>query len=248
MNDEPHSGSAGGGPLPGGGNTYHQEVQHAPATARVPDAVGRGVFGTHAIVMQGAHEFIIDFIQSLAPPRRVVARIILPTTVVPLFVAAFEDSLRKYAASFGPVPRLQGPQAAGSAGQPGGQSGGQSQGQSAGHPTGQPSMPPPTPPPISEVYEQLKLPDDMLGGNYANTVVISHSQAEFCFDFICNFYPRSVVNARVYLATPHVPEVFDSLQRCLLQFRQRQAMPRPIPPAHPAEPASPSDGPSPMPE
>lgn len=208
MSDEAHSEPAGSGPQPGGGNTYHQEVQHAPATARVPDAVGRGVFGTHAIVMQGAHEFLIDFIQSLAPPRRVVARIVLPTTVVPLFIGALEDNLRKYSNVFGPPPRMQGPPPT----SPGGQ--------------------PPAPPPITEVYEQLKLPDDMLGGMYANTVVISHSQAEFCFDFICNFYPRSVVTSRVYLATHHVPEVFDSLQRCLEQYRQKLKSPRPVQPPH----------------
>jgi hypothetical protein len=206
MSDEAHSEPAGSGQTPGGGNTYHQEVQHAPATARVPDAVGRGVFSTHAIVMQGAHEFLIDFIQSLAPPRRVVARIVLPTTVVPLFIGALEDNLRKYSQVFGPPPRMQGPPSG-----PGGQ--------------------PPAPPPITEVYEQLKLPDEMLGGMYANTVVISHSQAEFCFDFICNFYPRSVVTSRVYLATPHVPEIFDSLQRCLEQYRQKLNSPRPMPPA-----------------
>lgn len=213
MSDETHSSPVPDAPRPGGGNTFHQEVQHAPATARVPDPVGRGVFSTHAIVMQGAHEFLIDFIQSLAPPRRVVARIVLPTSVVPLFVGALEDNLRKYTQAFGPPPRLQAPGAA-------------------------PGAPPPAPPPIGEVYEQLKLPDEMLGGFYANTVVISHSQAEFCFDFICNFYPRSVVTARVYLAAPHVPEVFDSLQRCLEQFRQKLIQTRALPQPHP-EPRAP---------
>src|SRR4029077_20784730 len=120
-------------------------------------------------------------------------------------------------------PRIQVPPGAGSgAGAGAGQAG-----QASGHPGGGSPPAPPAPPPITEVYEQLKLPDDMLGGTYANTVAISHSQAEFCFDFICNFYPRSVVNARVYLAAPHVPEVFDSLQRCLEQYRQKLIHPRP---------------------
>lgn len=206
MSDESHENPGPGNPQPTGGNTFHQEVQHSPATARVPDQVGRGVFGTHAIVMQGTHEFVIDFIQSLAPPRRVVARVVLPTSVVPLFVAALQDNLQKYQQAFGTSPRLQNPQ--------------QQQGTN-----------PPSPPPIGEVYEQLKLPDEMLGGTYANTVVISHSQAEFCFDFICNCFPRSVVTARVYLAAPHVTEVFDSLQRCLDQYRQKLNQPRiPMPP------------------
>lgn len=199
MTDESHPDPAPGEARPEGGKTYHEEVQHAPATARIPDAVGRGVFSTHAIVMQGAHEFMIDFIQSLALPRRVVARIILPISVAPLFVAALDDNLRKYAQSFGPPPRMLG---------------------------APPGMQPPAPPPIAEVYEQLKLPDEMLGGTYANTVVISHSQAEFCLDFICNFFPRSVVASRVYLAAPHVPEVFDSLKRCLEQYHLRLTQPR----------------------
>jgi hypothetical protein len=195
-------------PRPAGGHTVHQEVQHSPATARVPDAVGRGLFSTGSIVMHGAHDVLIDFIQSLAPPKRVVARVVLPPTVLPLFVAALEDNLGKYAHAFGPPPRMPTP------------------------PPSAPGEPPPAPPPITEFYEQLKLPDDMLGGVYANTVVISHSPAEFCFDFICSFYPRSVVTCRIYLATPHVPELFESLKRSLEQYRQRlQAPPRtPQPP------------------
>jgi hypothetical protein len=216
MSDESHENPAPGSPQPAGGNTFHQEVQHSPATARVPDQVGRGVFCTHAIVMQGGHEFVVDFIQSLAPPRRVVSRVVLPTSVVPLFVAALQDNLHKYQQAFGTSPRLQSPQPP-------------------------PGSPPPQQPPIGEVYEQLKLPDEMLGGTYANTVIISHSQSEFCFDFICNCFPRSVVTSRVYLAAPHVTEVFDSLKRCLEQYRQKlfqQQQPPPPPP----EPPDPSYG------
>lgn len=180
------------------GGTYHQEVQHSPATARVPEAVGRGVFSTGAIVMHGAHDFVIDFVQSLAPPRRVVARIALPPTVVPLFVSALQENLRKYNQNFGPVPRMPAPPA---------------------------GAVPPSPPPITHVYEQLKLPDEMLSGVYANTVIISHSPAEFCFDFVTSFYPRSAVSGRVYLSTPHVPELLDSLTRALDQYRQKQQRP-----------------------
>jgi hypothetical protein len=209
MNDDTPTDPPENPAAPSAGHTYQQEVQHTSATARVPDAVGRGLFATGAIVMHGAHDVLIDFIQSLAPPRRVVARVILPPTVLPLFVAALEDNLGKYVQSFGSVPRMPAPPAAA----PGGS--------------------PPTPPPITEVYEQLKLPDEMLGGMYANTVVISHSPAEFCFDFICSFYPRSVVTSRVYLATPHVSELFESLKRSLEQHRQRMLHPRPAPPPPP---------------
>jgi hypothetical protein len=203
MTDDPHPEFSADEPQPAGGNTYHQEVQHSPATARIPDAVGRGVFSTGAIVMHGAHDFVIDFVQSLAPPRRVVARVALPPTVVPLFVAALQENLRKYNQNFGPVPRM---------------------------PSGPPGAPPASPPPITDVYEQLKLPDEMLSGVYANTVVISHSPAEFCFDFVTSFYPRSAVSGRVYLSTPHVPELLDSLTRALEQYRQKLQQRPPQPP------------------
>lgn len=204
MSDDPHPERSENGPQHAGGNTYHQEVQHSPATARVSESVGRGVFGTGAIVMHGAHDFVIDFVQSLAAPRRIVARIVLPPSVIPLFVAALQENLRKYNQTFGAIPRMPAPP---------------------------PGAQPPAPPPITDVYEQLKLPDEMLSGAYANTVIISHSAAEFCFDFVTSFYPKSSVSGRVYLSTPHVPELLDSLSRALDQYRQKlQHPPAPPPP------------------
>ncbi len=247
MSSESHPDPPGSGPRPAGGHTYQQEVQHSPATARVPDAVGRGVFSTGAIVMHGAHDVLIDFIQSLAPPKRVVARVVLPPTVLPLLVGALDDNLGKYAQNFGPPARIPGaPQphtggpgaggpgagGPGSSGEPG-KAGAAVQSGSTGGEAPQSPPPQPAPPPITEVYEQLKLPDEMLGGVYANTVVISHSPAEFCFDFIASFYPRSVVTCRVYLATPHVPELHDSLKRSLEQHRHRIMQMRNAPPAAP---------------
>ena len=84
MSDDTPSDPPEKGPRPAGGHTFQQEVQHSPATARVPDAVGRGLFSTGAIVMHGAHDVLVDFIQSLAPPRRVVARVVLPPNAGPI--------------------------------------------------------------------------------------------------------------------------------------------------------------------
>ena len=53
-----------------------------------------------------------------------------------------------------------------------------------------------------EIYGQFKVPDEMLSGVYANAAMIVHTQGEFCLDFITNFYPRSAVSCRVYLAAP----------------------------------------------
>ncbi len=228
----------------GSGKGYHEEVQHSPATARIPEKVSPGVFSTGTIVMHGPHEFVIDFLQSLAHPRRVAARVVLPPTVISPFLGAMQDNFAKYTQMFGPLPRMPQPRPAtppretpegNAGGQPGGGSPGGAAGGAAGgagqeptpFPLHQPDPTPPkpatpTPMPISEVYEHLKLPDEMLSGVYANTVVISHTGAEFCFDFITSFFPRSAVAARIYMACPHVVEFSESLTRSWEQFRNRQ--------------------------
>ena len=205
-----------------------QQIQHSSATARIPDEVGRGVFATAVIVLHGANEYTIDFVQSLARPNRVAARVILPPAVASQFVIALEQAIEKYTASYGQPPREPRPpqapvapppqpaEAADGGGQAGGSqaSGGQAGGgQAAG---GQPApRPAPQPAPIADIYENLKLPDDMLGGVYANMASISHTASEFCFDFIAQFFPRSAVTARVYMAAPRVPELLGSLKRSI---------------------------------
>jgi|LakMenEpi03Aug12_release.lakeMendotaPanAssembly.Ray.scaffolds.fasta_scaffold284960_2 hypothetical protein len=226
----------------GPGKGYHEEVQHSPATARIPEKVSPGVFSTGTIVMHGPHEFVIDFLQSLAHPRRVAARVVLPPTVIPPFLGAMQDNFAKYTQMFGPLPRMPQPRPAtppreAGEGEPGGKPGGTGGGaggsgggagqEATPFPLNQPDPTPPkpatpSPMPISEVYEHLKLPDEMLSGVYANTVVISHTGAEFCFDFITSFFPRSAVAARIYMACPHVVEFSESLTRSWEQFRSRQ--------------------------
>ena len=207
-----------------------QQIQHSSATARIPDEIGRGVFATAVIVLHGTHEYTIDFVQSLARPNRVASRIILPPAVANQFVLALEQALEKYRASFGEIPH-----------EPKSQQ--QDQGQSSekdtapsdiSQPEDTTSTKPVTenttsnaptpesnasnttqPAPIADIYDNLKLPDDMLGGVYANMASISHTGSEFCFDFIAQFFPRSAVTARVYMAAPRVPELLNSLKRSI---------------------------------
>ena len=207
-----------------------QQIQHSSATARIPDEIGRGVFATAVIVLHGTHEYTIDFVQSLARPNRVASRIVLPPAVANQFVLALEQALEKYRTSFGEIPH-----------EPKSQQ--QDQGQSSekdtapsdiSQPEDTTSTKPATenttsnaptpesnsssttqPAPIADIYDNLKLPDDMLGGVYANMASISHTGSEFCFDFIAQFFPRSAVTARVYMAAPRVPELLNSLKRSI---------------------------------
>ena len=78
---------------------------------------------------------------------------------------------------------------------------------------GQPVQPQPNR--IEDIYDQLKLPDEMLGGVFSNVAMIRHTGEEFCFDFIANFYPRSVVTSRVYMAAGRIPVVAGHHDRLL---------------------------------
>lgn len=91
------------------GGTFSQEFRHQPVSARVPERVARGVLSTGVLVLDGAHEFIIDFMQGLTRPFQVAARIVLSPAVMEQFVAALHDNLNKYTSRFGPPPALPKP-------------------------------------------------------------------------------------------------------------------------------------------
>jgi len=88
-------------------------------------------------------------------------------------------------------------------------------------------VPPPLPPSITrhpspqEVYDELKLKDELLSGSYANAVMIGHGPHEFSFDFITNFYPQSAVSCRVFMAAGHVNRLLDSLRASWDQLKSR---------------------------
>jgi hypothetical protein len=203
--DQPEgSGPGGSNPQPGEGgqpgqdeqgNQISQEVRHQQVAARVPESVGRGTFASGALVLTGSHEFIVDFIQSVAQPRQVAQRVILPPSILNNTINAIQKNIDNYHNRFGEIPELPKNQ--------------QQQNQQ--------------PPSIEEIYQQLKLPDEVASGVYANTVLITHGQTEFCFDFITSFYPRSTVAARIYMAAPQVPRLLQTLTRSFEQFKQRIA-------------------------
>lgn len=186
------------GPHDGG---FTQEVQHSQVTARVPEKVARGAFSNGALIMQGQHEFVLDFILNMVQPAQITARVVLPPTLMPSFLHAFRENLQGYQKSFGAPPALQ------------------------------PQPQPPTPPSIEDIYQNLKLPDEMLNGVYANAVMIVHTQAEFCFDFITGFYPRSAVSCRIFLSAAQATGFFNNLSRSYQQYQQKLAGGQPPPPA-----------------
>lgn len=76
-----------------------------------------------------------------------------------------------------------------------------------------------------EIYDDLKLRDEILSGSYANAVMIGHGPHEFSFDFITNFYPHSAVSCRVFLAAGQVARLAESLRGAWDQIRHRFQQP-----------------------
>ena len=194
---KPPEGGGGGAPDPnqpqphGNAGQFHQHIQHSPISARVPEKVAKGVFSTGVIVIDGPYEFVLDFVMGLVQPRQVVARVVMHPAVVEQFVNAIRDNVSKYESRFGPIPQLPKP------------------------------VPPPKPPTIQEIYDDLKMGDDVHAGVYANAVMIGHGASEFTFDFITRFFPNAAVASRVFLAAPQVPRMADSLGISLNRYKQR---------------------------
>ncbi|GEM_PF-267524 len=76
-------------------------------------------------------------------------------------------------------------------------------------------------PSIEDIYDDLKTPEDGLIAAYANAVMISHSAAEFNLDFICNFFPRSVVTSRVFISAPQVVRMLEAIKNTYDEFQKR---------------------------
>jgi hypothetical protein len=154
--------------------------------------VSTGVLSTGVIVMTGANEFVVDFIQGLGQPAQVAARVVVPHAVMPQFMDALKRNLEIYKERYGDPPQLP-----------------------------QNSNPQQRQPSAQEIYDELKITDDVLAGSYANGVMIGHSMTEFKLDFLANLFPHTTVSSRVFMATPQVPRMLESLNRTYQQFLER---------------------------
>ena len=88
------------------GNPQPQQVRQHHVSARVPESVSCGVFSNAVIVMTGASEFILDFVQNLGHPPQVSARIVLPHGTMPQFIDALRKNIDVYTQRFGAIPEL----------------------------------------------------------------------------------------------------------------------------------------------
>lgn len=184
-------------------------------------------------------EFILDFVQNLGRPHQIVARVVMPHHVLPQFIDALHRNIDLYRGRWGELPNPGPPQPAphetqgasavppAAAGSPEGQSGGGGGGSPGIIEQKQDAVPPESARQATaqDIYDDLKIRDELLSGAYANAVMIGHGAHEFSFDFITNFYPHSAVSTRVFLAAGQVPRLLDSLKGTWEQLRNRMQPP-----------------------
>jgi len=156
--------------------------------------VARGAIATGFMAFFGPNEFVIDFLQLISRPANLVARVVMAPMVVEQFLAVLRENLSRYQDQFGAPPAMPKPPA-----------------------NEKPRAP-------QEIYDDIKIPEDVISGVYANTVMVGHTPVEFGIDFITSFIPHAAVSARVYVAAPRVPQLIDTLSGLLAQYkRQHQA-------------------------
>jgi Protein of unknown function (DUF3467) len=68
----------------------------------------------------------------------------------------------------------------------------------------------------------IELPEEVAEGNYSNLVVISHSGAEFVFDFIRVMpgLPKAKVKSRIVMAPPHAKRLLFALKENIEKFER----------------------------
>ena len=204
-------------PAPKPGESF-QQINLNTATARVPEHVAGGVFASNVMSLAGPQEFILDFIQGLAKPAQVTARVVLPHAVMERLVNALKEQYAAYCRAFGAPPPMP--------------------------------KPPGRPLSIEEVYQNVKVPEGVQSGAYANGFHITVSPAEWSLDFVTKFYPHSAVAARVHIAAARMPSMIDSLsglvanmhrQRAAQQAQNSGMLPGGGPPPSDDPPAPPAD-------
>ena len=64
----------------------------------------------------------------------------------------------------------------------------------------------------------IKIPDQVLGGVYANQMMVSHTREEFVLDFINVVPPQAVVTARIATSPGHLKRIIQALNENLVKY------------------------------
>ena len=67
---------------------------------------------------------------------------------------------------------------------------------------------------------QVKFPDHLQGGAYANNMVVSHTKEEFVMDFLMVAPPAGSVTSRVIVSPGHMKRILAALQDNVAKYEK----------------------------
>jgi hypothetical protein len=68
---------------------------------------------------------------------------------------------------------------------------------------------------------QVNFPDQLKGGTYSNSMVVSHTREEFIMDFMMVAPPMGAVTSRVILSPGHMKRIIAALQDNMKKYEQK---------------------------
>src|SRR5689334_8865461 len=173
----------------------------APATPSVPNAEARtvsaseelleGSYATNAIILSTKDEFMIDFMTVFPPKPRIVSRVVVTPTHMAKILEVWKTALSKYEAHFGALPELA------------------------------VSDKPKTKSNAGEFYQHVKLPEDLLGGAFANSMEVNSRKDDFLISFQTVFPPKPRLTARVIMPVTAFKRMIPVAADAIKNFEQK---------------------------
>jgi hypothetical protein len=79
---------------------------------------------------------------------------------------------------------------------------------------------------------QIKVPEEVARGAYANAMAVFHTREEFVIDFLNVFPPTRVATARIITSPGHVKRIIRALEENLRRYEDRFGTVKEAPPPH----------------
>ncbi len=166
----------------------------SPLRLRIADEDRPGVFATDVLIFSGAHEFVLDFIQNLEIPIRVVARVVVPRVALPAMLEVMRQGVTPPPAHKPTPADAANPDEAATV----------AEGASSSGPT--------TVQQPKQIYDDIKLPESLQSGTYANALITAHNDQIFRMDFVAQFCPDPVLTSRVFVTKVQAGLVLGALE------------------------------------
>ena len=67
----------------------------------------------------------------------------------------------------------------------------------------------------------IHVPQELLGGNFANNLIVAHTKDEFVMDFLMNIAPQPSLTSRVIVSPSHMKRVLAALQDNIKKYEEK---------------------------